>query len=122
MSGEPPQRRRMVPGYMGLAGLSVPDQDVSGVERTTLLYRSQTSAAGIRLDPAARRFLGLVEDSRVLSTYEVAAGLELPYGVVRMMTAALTTLGLLEARPPAPPAEQPDPALLEVLLNGLRAL
>ncbi|MGW6605309.1 DUF742 domain-containing protein [Streptomyces sp. NPDC055036] len=119
MSPRPEGRRRMVPGYVGLSGLAVPDN--VGLERTTLLYRSPQPAAD-GLEAGARRLLALVEEERVLSVYECASGLGLPYGVVRMMTASLISLGLLEARPPAPIADLPDAALLEVLLDGLRAL
>ncbi|MFJ2175992.1 DUF742 domain-containing protein [Streptomyces sp. NPDC087851] len=117
-----PARRRMVPAFMGVAGLDVPDR--IGIDRTTLLYLGapQPTTAGT-LDAPARRLLHLVDAQRGgLSVYESAAGLGLPYCVVRLMTASLASRGLLEAHDPPAPADLPDIELLEVVLNGLRAL
>ncbi|MFE4055005.1 DUF742 domain-containing protein [Streptomyces sp. NPDC059096] len=116
-----PARRRMVPAFMGVAGLDVPDR--IGLDRTTLLYPAADSAAAGALDAPARRLLHLVEEQHGgLSVYEAAAGLGLPYCVVRMLTASLASRGLLEAHDPPPPARLPDASLLEMVLNGLRAL
>nr|WSZ99254.1 DUF742 domain-containing protein [Streptomyces sp. NBC_00857] len=116
-----PPRRRMVPDFMGVAGLDVPDR--IGLERTTLLYRAQQPPATLRSrDAPVLRLLELVENQQGLSVYEAAAALGLPYCVVRMMTASLASQGVLEAHNPPPPAQLPDIALLEVVLHGLRAL
>ncbi|MFC9431835.1 DUF742 domain-containing protein [Streptomyces sp. NPDC056987] len=116
-----PPRRRMVPAFMGVAGLDVPDR--IRPDRTTLLYRAPQPTAAGALDAPALRLLNLVDERRGgLSVYEAAAALGLPFCVVRMMTASLASRGLLEAHDPPPPALLPDIELLEVVLNGLRAL
>ncbi|MET8554585.1 DUF742 domain-containing protein [Streptomyces sp. NPDC004959] len=114
-----PPRRRLVPDYVATAGLDVPHR--IGVERTTLLH-ADPGARAEGLDAAARRLLALVEEEGTLSVYECAAQLGLPYAVVRMMAAALAASGAVVTREPPAPAQLPDPALLEVVLHGLRAL
>lgn len=114
-----PPRRRVVPDYVATAGLDLPAR--VGIERTTLLRAAPEAGHG-GLDPSARRLLAHIEDAGLLSVYECAAGLGLPYAVVRMMAAALAASGVLETRKPPAPAQLPDPALLDVVLHGLRAL
>lgn len=114
-----PPRRRVVPDYVATAGLALPAR--VGIERTTLL-RLAPDADTEGLDPSSRRLLEHVEESGMLSVYECAAELGLPYAVVRMMAAALAASGVLDSREPPAPAQLPDPALLDVVLHGLRAL
>ncbi|MFJ7997563.1 DUF742 domain-containing protein [Streptomyces sp. NPDC096310] len=115
-----PARRRMVPAFMGVAGLDVPDR--IGLDRTTLLYPA-ADATAVALDVPARRLLHLIaEQHGGLSVYEAAAGLGLPYCVVRMLSASLASRGLLEAHDPPQPAQLLDASLLEMVLDGLRAL
>ncbi|WP_031509975.1 DUF742 domain-containing protein [Streptomyces megasporus] len=53
---------------------------------------------------------------------ELAAGLDLPVGVVRVLVGDLVAAGLVRVTRPVPPAELPDEGLLRDVINGLRAL
>ncbi|MBP0454304.1 MULTISPECIES: DUF742 domain-containing protein [unclassified Kitasatospora] len=55
-----------------------------------------------------------------LSVAEVAARLELPVGVVRLLLTDLIREGRLLRRATPPPAQAPDPRLLEKVLHGLQ--
>ncbi|MFD7590013.1 DUF742 domain-containing protein [Kitasatospora sp. NPDC059811] len=55
-----------------------------------------------------------------LSVAEVAARLELPVGVVRLLLTDLIHEGRLLCRSAPPPAQAPDPRLLEKVLHGLQ--
>lgn len=56
------------------------------------------------------------------SIAELAAGLDLPVGVVRVLVADLVEEELVQVTRPVPPAELPDVNLLREVINGLRAL
>jgi hypothetical protein len=55
-----------------------------------------------------------------LSVAEVAARLELPVGVVRLLLTDLIGTGRLLSRAAPPPAQAPDPHILEKVLHGLQ--
>ncbi|MFU8853958.1 DUF742 domain-containing protein [Micromonospora sp. SL1-18] len=59
---------------------------------------------------------------RPLSVAEVAAGLDLPLGSVRVLLGDLLGAGLIEMHEPPTLSESPSEALLEALLVGLKAL
>ncbi|MBV7695603.1 DUF742 domain-containing protein [Streptomyces sp. TRM70350] len=56
------------------------------------------------------------------SVAELAAELDLPIGVVRVLVGDLTDAGLVHVTRPVPPAELPDESILRDVINGLRAL
>ncbi|MFG3656479.1 DUF742 domain-containing protein [Streptomyces sp. NPDC047706] len=56
------------------------------------------------------------------SVAELAAGLDLPIGVVRVLVGDLTDAELVHVTRPVPPAELPDESILRDVINGLRAL
>ncbi|MGC5344635.1 DUF742 domain-containing protein [Streptomyces sp. DT171] len=56
------------------------------------------------------------------SIAELAAGLDLPVGVVRVLVGDLVEDELVHVTRPVPPAELPDVNLLREVINGLRAL
>ncbi|MFI9615429.1 DUF742 domain-containing protein [Streptomyces sp. NPDC052023] len=56
------------------------------------------------------------------SVAELAAGLDLPIGVVRVLVGDLTDAELVHVTRPVPPAELPDESVLRDVINGLRAL
>ncbi|GGP04636.1 DUF742 domain-containing protein [Nonomuraea glycinis] len=111
------QRRRVVPDYMAAARLTVPEH--ISVERTTLVYVAPDAAAH-GLDPPGSHLLVLLGHGP-LSVYECAAHLGLPYYVVRLLVAGLVGGGTLLTRDP-PATDLPDIEILELVLNGLRAL
>ncbi|SES31289.1 DUF742 domain-containing protein [Streptomyces qinglanensis] len=57
-----------------------------------------------------------------LSVAEVAAELDLPVGVVRVLIGDLLESALVRVTRPVPPAELPDESILREVINGLRAL
>ncbi|MFF4652122.1 DUF742 domain-containing protein [Streptomyces sp. NPDC001380] len=57
-----------------------------------------------------------------LSVAEVAAGLDLPLGVVRVLLADLLDAAYIRVSRPLPPALLPDEHILREVINGLRAL
>ena len=56
------------------------------------------------------------------SVAELAAGLDLPIGVVRVLIGDLVNEELVHVNRPVPPAELPDESILRDVINGLRAL
>ncbi|MBO8187858.1 DUF742 domain-containing protein [Streptomyces spirodelae] len=60
--------------------------------------------------------------SAPLSVAEVAAELDLPVGVVRVLIGDLVEAELVRVTRPVPPAELPDESILREVINGLRAL
>ncbi|MEU6345221.1 DUF742 domain-containing protein [Streptomyces sp. NPDC046977] len=56
------------------------------------------------------------------SVAELAADLDLPVGVVRVLVGDVLEAGLVHVTRPVPPAELPDEGLLREVIEGLRAL
>ncbi|WP_395575439.1 DUF742 domain-containing protein [Streptomyces sp. BK79] len=56
------------------------------------------------------------------SVAELAAELDLPIGVVRVLVGDLVDLELVHVNRPVPPAELPDENILRDVISGLRAL
>ncbi|MET7453700.1 DUF742 domain-containing protein [Streptomyces sp. NPDC005574] len=56
------------------------------------------------------------------SVAELAAGLDLPVGVVRVLVGDLVHGEFVHVNRPVPPAELPDEDILRDVINGLRAL
>ncbi|MBY8885674.1 DUF742 domain-containing protein [Streptomyces sp. PTM05] len=57
-----------------------------------------------------------------ISVAELAAGLDLPVGVLRVLIGDLLDAGHVHVTRPVPPAELPDAGLLREVIDGLRAL
>ncbi|MGY0022290.1 DUF742 domain-containing protein [Streptomyces sp. YJ-C3] len=53
---------------------------------------------------------------------ELAAGTELPVGVVRVLLGDLLELACIKVSRPVPPAQLPDEKILREVIDGLRAL
>ncbi|GAA0606671.1 DUF742 domain-containing protein [Streptomyces crystallinus] len=119
------------------------DDDAGPVVRPYAMTRGRTSSAGQhRLDliavvvpePAADdpgrdhslspEHVEIVERcvGTPQSIAELAAGLDLPVGVVRVLVGDLVQDQLVHVSRPVPPAELPDESLLREVINGLRAL
>ncbi|MEU6353390.1 DUF742 domain-containing protein [Streptomyces sp. NPDC047072] len=56
------------------------------------------------------------------SVAELAAGADLPVGVVRVLLGDLLELGRVGVSRPVPPAQLPDERILREVIEGLRAL
>ncbi|POX56036.1 DUF742 domain-containing protein [Streptomyces sp. Ru71] len=119
------------------------DEDAGPVVRPYAMTRGRTtSAAQHRLDliavvvtepdahdPEADPTLSpehvhIVELCRTApqSVAELAAELDLPIGVVRVLVGDLVAAELVHVNRPVPPAELPDESILRDVINGLRAL
>lgn len=103
-----------------------PDAEAPEPERpridvaTLLSVDPAASTAGLRVQ--ARRVLALLEPG-VLSVADVAAYLDMPVGVVRVLVADLAAGGLVHTAPPFVPVAQPhERAFLERVLDGLHRL
>ncbi|MFF9769645.1 DUF742 domain-containing protein [Streptomyces sp. NPDC053086] len=73
------------------------------------------------LSPEHVDIVGLCRDEPQ-SVAELAAELDLPIGVVRVLIGDLVHSELVHVTRPVPPAELPDESILRDVINGLRAL
>ncbi|MFF7991320.1 DUF742 domain-containing protein [Kitasatospora xanthocidica] len=71
--------------------------------------------------PEQGRILALCRGTP-LSVAELAADLDLPVGVVRVLLGDLLAAGLIRVSRPVPPALLPDERILQEVIHGLRAL
>lgn len=69
-----------------------------------------------------RRLLGQLTRSQAKPVAELASGLGLPVGVVRVLVGDLRDYGLVLVRPPQSAAASPTESLLREVISGLRAL
>jgi len=115
------------------------DADGGRVVPAYALTRGRTRSAGPDLPLEAlltateyglRRFLGLQAERRTIvelcagpmSVAEIAAYLRIPLGVARVLVSDLASSGYLAVHMPQGAADdRPDAAILERLLDGLRA-
>ncbi|MEU5752208.1 MULTISPECIES: DUF742 domain-containing protein [unclassified Streptomyces] len=77
--------------------------------------------ADVTLAPEHVDIVGLCRDAPQ-SVAELAAGLDLPVGVVRVLVGDLVDVELVHVNRPVPPAELPDENILRDVISGLRAL
>ncbi len=73
------------------------------------------------LSPEHVDIVGLCRDTPQ-SVAELAAELDLPIGVVRVLIGDLVDDELVHVTRPVPPAELPDESILRDVISGLRAL
>ncbi|MEU5537749.1 DUF742 domain-containing protein [Streptomyces sp. NPDC020362] len=78
-------------------------------------------ADGTALGPEHRSLVGLCR-SETQSLAELAAGADLPVGVVRVLLGDLVEMGCVTISRPVPPAQLPDERILREVIAGLRAL
>ncbi|WP_077801774.1 DUF742 domain-containing protein [Streptomyces sp. JHA26] len=77
--------------------------------------------ADVTLAPEHVEIVGLCRDAPQ-TVAELAAGLDLPVGVVRVLVGDLVDAELVHVNRPVPPAELPDENILRDVISGLRAL
>ncbi|MFE7977015.1 DUF742 domain-containing protein [Streptomyces shenzhenensis] len=73
------------------------------------------------LGPEHRALIDLCR-AETQSVAELAAGTDLPVGVVRVLLGDLLELGRVSVSRPVPPAQLPDERILREVIAGLRAL
>lgn len=83
--------------------------------------RAEETEADQTLSPEHVDIVGLCRDTPQ-SVAELAAELDLPIGVVRVLIGDLVDDRLVHVTRPVPPAELPDESILRDVINGLRAL
>jgi Protein of unknown function (DUF742) len=89
------------------------------------LIAMATARHGIDPDPASlepEHLLVLRMCRLPISVADLAAELNLPVGVVRVILADLREQGLISIRRPVPPAQLPDTQILRRVADGLRRL
>jgi hypothetical protein len=90
-----------------------------------VVSQDDTGAAGVQDDATlSPEHLDIIERCRLQATSvaELAADLDLPVGVVRVLVGDLLEAGHVHIHKPVPPAELPDESILRDVINGLRAL
>jgi hypothetical protein len=104
---------RTKPGPTGvrfdLIALVTLDKGAPGVDEDSLL------------GPEHRALIDLCR-TETQSVAELAAGADLPVGVVRVLLGDLLELGCVTISRPVPPAQLPDERILREVIEGLRAL
>ncbi|MFD4631103.1 DUF742 domain-containing protein [Streptomyces sp. NPDC058284] len=73
------------------------------------------------LGPEHRALMELCR-AETQSVAELAAGADLPVGVVRVLLGDLLEMGCVTVTRPVPPARLPDEKILREVIDGLRAL
>ncbi|WP_030776943.1 DUF742 domain-containing protein [Streptomyces sp. NRRL S-920] len=73
------------------------------------------------LGPEHRALIELCR-AETQSVAELAAGADLPVGVVRVLLGDLLEMGVVKVSRPVPPAQLPDEKILREVIDGLRAL
>jgi Protein of unknown function (DUF742) len=112
-----PGRRRVRP-YAMTGGRTQPahtDLEIEALVSTTSLGERTP-----KLTVEQRAIAALCRD--VLSVAEIAARLDLPLGVARVLVGDMADEGFVLVHRPAQPGDRPDLALLERVLYGLRTL
>ena len=115
------------------------DEDAGAVVRPYALTRGRTRPAGGRLDlialitsvrEARGTEWGLGPEHRALlricrrptSVADLAADLDLPVGVIRILLSDLRERALINVHNPIPAARLPDRRILQEVVDGLRRL
>jgi hypothetical protein len=78
------------------------------------------SAVGLGLAPEHVAIVRMCQHP--LSVAEVAAHLNLPVGIVRVLLGDLLDEGLIRTHQPPPASQPPNPRVLNALIDGLRSL
>jgi Protein of unknown function (DUF742) len=78
------------------------------------------AAGRLDLQPEHRAILRIAQQP--VSVAELASGLDLALGVVRVLLGDLLADGLISTHEPGASAERPDDDILKAVVNGLRAL
>ncbi|WP_327351569.1 DUF742 domain-containing protein [Streptomyces sp. NBC_01304] len=87
----------------------------------TLDTNAPDSGEDTALGPEHRSLVELCR-AETQSVAELAAGADLPVGVVRVLLGDLLELGCVKVSRPVPPAQLPDEKILREVIDGLRAL
>jgi hypothetical protein len=78
------------------------------------------SSVDVGLGPEHVKIMDLCQHP--LSVAEIAAKVDLPLGIVRVLLGDLLDKGLILARDPQPASELPNERIFKAVINGLRSL
>lgn len=111
-----PPKRPLVRLHVVTGGRAHPTRNV--FDLVTLLAAVRTTTTG--LSPEQRRVVELCRGGS-LSVAEIAGHLALPVSVTKVLLSDLVDSGHLAPRSAAPSSQRPSAALLQEVLDGLRA-
>lgn len=120
-NGGPTRRQRLTRPYTITGGRTTPSDDSLAIESLVeMTWRGYEVRARLPFEKGA--ILGLTEET--LSVAEVAAHLEVPLGVARVLVGDLADEGFVVIHPPGGVREDgsQDPEFLERVLSGLKKL
>lgn len=110
------RERALVRPHVVTGGRAHPTRNT--LDLVTLVSATQRQLHG--LTPEKRRLMELCRGGS-LSVAEVAAHLDLPVSVTKVLLSDLVDSGHIAAHAPQPPTVAPDTQLLKDVLDGLRA-
>ncbi|MEV6380477.1 DUF742 domain-containing protein [Streptomyces sp. NPDC051773] len=113
----------LVRPYAMTGGRTRPGPGGTGFDLIALVSLDTGAPAGddTLLGPEHRALLELCR-TETQSVAELAAGADLPVGVVRVLLGDLLESGRVTVSRPVPPAQLPDERILREVIEGLRAL
>lgn len=109
----------LVRPYTITRGRTRPEQDTFNL--ITHVATGDSSADLSRLEPEAATICDLCRD-RALSVAEIAATLNLPISVVKVLLGDLLDISAIATRAPLAVPDTPDIEIVEAVLHGLREL
>ena len=112
---------RLVRPYALTGGRTRPAFNAEELELETLVSTTGLGDAAAAALSLERRSIAML-CREVLSIAEIAAHLDIPIGVARVLVGDMAHEGLLALHRPTSPGDRPDLALLERVLYGLRSL
>ncbi|MFI0792766.1 DUF742 domain-containing protein [Micromonospora rubida] len=115
----------LVRPYAVTRGRTRPRLDIALEALVETTVRGRTSASSIGSQGREHQYIAALCDGRVQSLAEIAARLQLPLGVARVLIADMATDGLVAVHEPTILDDSDDAVgteLLERVLSGLRRL
>jgi Protein of unknown function (DUF742) len=120
VGGPEPRFPRVVRPYVLTGGRTRPTGPTLALDTTIRTPVTAVSGPTRPDTPEAARIVELCHTPTSLA--ELAGRLTVPIGVVRVLVGDLAAAGTVTVDPPTPPGVATDVALLEKLLDGIRAL
>jgi hypothetical protein len=120
IGGPDPRLPRVVRPYVLTGGRTRPTGPTLALDTTIRTTVTDTITRARPDVPEAARIVELCQTPTSLA--ELAGRLNLPVGVVRVLVGDLAAARTVTVDPPTPPGVATDVALLEKLLDGIRAL
>ncbi|HSO95887.1 MAG TPA: DUF742 domain-containing protein [Acidimicrobiia bacterium] len=118
--GPEPRLPRVVRPYVLTGGRTRPTGPTLALDTTIRTTVTDVTAPPRPDTPEAARIVELCHTPTSLA--ELAGRITIPVGVVRVLVGDLAANGTITVDPPTPPGVATDVALLEKLLDGIRAL